>query len=269
MRERPVIDIGFTGTQIGMTAAQAEGVWRLLYPLVFRGHHGDCIGSDATFDEIARRAPGFRGMSIYPCDIADKRAFCRVDPARDVVHPPRAPLTRNDDIVKVSAAMIGAPKSSREELRSGTWATVRRARAAGKPIAIVFPNGAVAYDGAAWPTPAPTSVAVDLDRLVVNVRHALCDVYVGRPSDWGNPYSHENDTLARWRVASRAEAIARYEEWLLAKPALLARLPELRGRVLGCWCHPLPCHAMVLARYANIGVAAPSGSALAAAGFSS
>jgi Domain of unknown function (DUF4326) len=32
----------------------------------------------------------------------------------------------------------------------------------------------------------------------------------------------------------------------------LARLPELcGGKVLLCWCHPLPCHGDLLAKLAN------------------
>jgi hypothetical protein len=34
-------------------------------------------------------------------------------------------------------------------------------------------------------------------------------------------------------------------------PDLLARLPELRGKVLGCWCHPEQCHGDTLAELAN------------------
>ncbi|RLS30096.1 MAG: DUF4326 domain-containing protein [Planctomycetota bacterium] len=45
----------------------------------------------------------------------------------------------------------------------------------------------------------------------------------------------------------RAEVVERYREWILTKPELLARLPELRGRVLACWCgHDEDCHADVL-----------------------
>lgn len=76
-------------------------------------------------------------------------------------------------------------------------------------------------------------------------------MYVGRGSPFGNPFTHGESRLAQFRVATRAEAIARYEDWLLQQPELVARLPELRGKVLGCWCAPLPCHAEVLARYAN------------------
>lgn len=96
---------------------------------------------------------------------------------------------------------------------------------------------------------------------VVNIRTCRVDttrpdyVYVGRGkgSPWGNPFSHLSGTLARFQVASREEAIAKYEEWLLEQPELLKRLPELRGKVLGCWCKPLACHGDVLARLADEG----------------
>lgn len=88
--------------------------------------------------------------------------------------------------------------------------------------------------------------------LVVNCRSSGYDVYIGRPSIWGNPFSHlPKKTLAAFRVETRDEAIARYEEWLMAQPHLLDALKTLRGKVLGCWCAPLACHGDVLARLAN------------------
>lgn len=71
-----------------------------------------------------------------------------------------------------------------------------------------------------------------------------CDVYVGRPGIWGNPYVVGRD-------GTRDEVIAKYEEYLDRTPRLLRRLPELRGRNLTCWCAPLSCHADVLLRRAN------------------
>ena len=59
-------------------------------------------------------------------------------------------------------------------------------------------------------------------------------VYVGRPTKWGNPYSHKDGTLAKYKVATVAEAIHAYEKFLLASPELLASLGELRGRDLVC-----------------------------------
>jgi len=90
-------------------------------------------------------------------------------------------------------------------------------------------------------------------KLVVNLRNAKYDVLIDRTTKWGNPFTHEvaKKTRAQVVVSTRAEAIARYEEWLKAQPALMAALPELRGKVLGCWCSPLPCHGDVLARLAN------------------
>jgi hypothetical protein len=88
--------------------------------------------------------------------------------------------------------------------------------------------------------------------LVVHCKKSAYDVYIGRPGPWGNPFSHQAGTLAKFRVASRDEAVSKYEEWLLAQPELVARAKaELRGKVLGCWCSPQSCHGHVLARIAN------------------
>jgi len=88
--------------------------------------------------------------------------------------------------------------------------------------------------------------------LVVHCKREAYDVYIGRPSEWGNPFSHLSVSAAKWRVATREEAIRKYEEWLLEQPDLLERVRrELRGKVLGCWCAPLACHGHVLARVAN------------------
>jgi hypothetical protein len=89
--------------------------------------------------------------------------------------------------------------------------------------------------------------------LVVNLRNTAYDVDITRATKWGNPYTHEKDkrTLAKHVVATRAEAIAKYEEWVKQQPHLMAALPSLKGKVLGCWCKPLACHGDVLARLAN------------------
>lgn len=79
---------------------------------------------------------------------------------------------------------------------------------------------------------------------VVHCKRNRYDVYIGRPSIWGNPFVLEID-------GRRREVIAKYEEWIKTQPHLMARLPELRGKVLGCFCVPLPCHGHVLARLAD------------------
>lgn len=91
-----------------------------------------------------------------------------------------------------------------------------------------------------------------MNPLVVNCRRDKYDVYVGRPSPFGNPFSHLAGTRAIYRVGSRNEAIDSYSRWVMAQPALVARIKrELRGKVLGCHCAPQRCHGEVLARIAN------------------
>lgn len=86
---------------------------------------------------------------------------------------------------------------------------------------------------------------------VVHCKKQKFDVYIGRPSKWGNPYSHKEGTLARYKVATREEAIAQYKSHLMASPDLLDDLKELRGKVLGCWCKPESCHGDILANFAD------------------
>jgi hypothetical protein len=88
---------------------------------------------------------------------------------------------------------------------------------------------------------------------VVNLRTGLpFDVYIGRPSIWANPFSHRPSSYPGViRVATRMEAIERHAEWIMTQHHLLDRLPELCGKVLGCWCSPLKCHGHTLVRLAN------------------
>ena len=79
---------------------------------------------------------------------------------------------------------------------------------------------------------------------IVHCKRESYDVYVGRPSKWGNPFVIGKD-------GTREQVIAQYERWLQTQPTLLASLPELRNKVLACWCKPLPCHGDVLLRLAN------------------
>jgi len=99
--------------------------------------------------------------------------------------------------------------------------------------------------------------------LIVHVNHAPYDVYIGRrvrnrsdlqPTGWGNPFRVGKD-------GSREEVMAKFVEWIQTQPQLLERVPELRGKVLGCWCAPAEglsptldgviCHGQILAALAN------------------
>ena len=63
-----------------------------------------------------------------------------------------------------------------------------------------------------------------------------------------NTFSSKDGTLARYRVGSTPEAIQRYEEWIESQPQLIEELKTLKGKILGCWCKPKPCHGDVLVK---------------------
>lgn len=77
------------------------------------------------------------------------------------------------------------------------------------------------------------------------------DVYIGRGSKWGNPFTYRDGTTAKYKVASREEAVEKFREWILTQPELLADLHELKGKVLCCYCAPKACHGHVLAEMAD------------------
>jgi hypothetical protein len=131
------MNIGFTGTQQGMTAKQRESLANLLRHYYDTNgarefHHGDCIGADAEAHEVAV-AIGYR-IVIHPPTNPYKRAF-----KSGTVRPAKTYLDRNHDIVDESDVMVATPKSTVEELRSGTWATIRYTRKSGKHLHILAP----------------------------------------------------------------------------------------------------------------------------------
>ena len=84
----------------------------------------------------------------------------------------------------------------------------------------------------------------ELHTKVVNIRNESYDIYIGRSGNgvtsiWGNPFSIGKD-------GTRSEVIQKYRDWLLTQPQLLAILPTLKGKRLGCFCKPKECHGDVL-----------------------
>ncbi len=81
---------------------------------------------------------------------------------------------------------------------------------------------------------------------VVHVNFAY-DVYIGREnkrrmlpqSKWANPFQIGPD-------GTRKDVIEKYRIWIIMQVDLLACLHELKGKRLGCWCHPKECHGHVL-----------------------
>ena len=110
--------VGFTGTRHGMSGIQKDQLAKVLrlMPGGFVFHHGAAQGADTQAAEIAG--------GYTPTVVA---------------HPaePGKELARNRVIVANSDILIAAPRTDKEELRSGTWATVRYARQAGIPVVML------------------------------------------------------------------------------------------------------------------------------------
>ena len=75
-------------------------------------------------------------------------------------------------------------------------------------------------------------------------------VYIGRSmvhyvkgavgSKWANPYKGDKQ--------GREKRIQKYEEHLRNTPELIDNIMELDGKIIGCWCHPEPCHGDVIVK---------------------
>lgn len=79
---------------------------------------------------------------------------------------------------------------------------------------------------------------------VVHMYKEPYDVRIDRHTIWGNPFIIGKD-------GTRFMVIEKYRAWIQTQPHLLARLPELKGKTLGCWCKPGMCHGDVLAELAD------------------
>lgn len=83
-------------------------------------------------------------------------------------------------------------------------------------------------------------------------RQLAGDIYIGRGSIWGNPFTHikHKETQAQFVVSSRKEALKQYREYLLNNKLLLSKLHELRDKRLFCWCVPKhKCHGEIIIEF--------------------
>lgn len=80
---------------------------------------------------------------------------------------------------------------------------------------------------------------------VVHCRKEPYDVYIGRPSPWGNTYVIGKD-------GTRKEVIAKHRTHVMSDPRKLRDIRrKLKGKVLGRWCAPKACHGDILLEIAN------------------
>jgi hypothetical protein len=135
--------IGFTGTRKGLTEKQKRNLTQTLLKLQpTEFHHGCCNGADLQAEEIVVE---LILMGDLDCVIHQhppiNMGFAEVRKFRieTVVHEPELYIQRNHSIVDASYALIGCPETKEEQLRSGTWATIRYARKQKKPVITLHP----------------------------------------------------------------------------------------------------------------------------------
>lgn len=126
-----IIKLGFTGNRHGLSSEQKVQIKLILdkYDNIIVSH-GDCIGSDTDFHNICvnyrNEYPNKKiKIHIYPPNKSILRAFNK----GDLIMDEKPYLQRNLDIIKNSSILIACPvNKNKEELRSGTWSTIRRAK---------------------------------------------------------------------------------------------------------------------------------------------
>lgn len=137
--------IGFTGTRNGMTYEQKRAICECLELYLELGyrevHHGMCIGADADFHELAASY----SFIIHGHPGVNRSGKCntRADLKGLFIYKEEPFIVRDKHIVNQSTLLMATPATPIEELRSGTWATIRYARMVRKFIIIVNPDGSI------------------------------------------------------------------------------------------------------------------------------
>jgi hypothetical protein len=130
--------VGFTGTRKGMNERQLNQLALMLICLHTgrpgarnEFHFGGARGADLE----ARAAAVEHAFEIvwHPCPgvVADEQT------AGEHWRKVLPPLVRNQRIVDAVSVLLAAPHTDKEALRSGTWATIRYARAKGIPVVML------------------------------------------------------------------------------------------------------------------------------------
>lgn len=137
--------VGFTGTKRGMNSLQQQKVYDYFeesHPTEF--HHGVCVGADEQAHRIANEVFGISIIGHPPINLKYV-APLHVSGFLCILEN-KEYLKRNHDIVDACDVLLATPGELAEQLRSGTWATIRYARKMKKPIVIIRPDGEYVYE---------------------------------------------------------------------------------------------------------------------------
>lgn len=150
---------GVTGSRRGPSIVQMETLQAVFARCRIDGGvpgvlvHGACVGVDITAAILAY----CRGWRVHALPAADADAGMwrdlRAERHAHVVEPPAPPLERNRRIVDLCSRLLALPAHPEDDprsARSGTWATIRYARAQGRSVLTVMPDGS--HIDAGWRT---------------------------------------------------------------------------------------------------------------------
>ena len=98
-------------------------------------HNGDCMNADHLL-ACAWRLLGGK-IHLHPPSAPGYRAWFDADETEI----PMEYMKRNQSIVDASACLLAMPKDMHETMRSGTWATVRRALKSRISVYVIWPDG--------------------------------------------------------------------------------------------------------------------------------
>ena len=86
---------------------------------------------------------------------------------------------------------------------------------------------------------------------VVNIRYAACDVYIGRAGHGEDGYFRNPFRLLPGM--SRGATLDRYRSYFYGRlrtdTEFRRRIHALKGKRLGCFCKPYPCHGDIIKEY--------------------
>lgn len=134
--------IGVTGTRSGMNEHQYKELMDEMKMVLTESsltnqsvevHHGDCVGVDVEFAEIAKEL-GFKTI-CHPPEKNELRAFHKSDEIRE----PKSYFARNRNIVDECDLLIVIPYQDSHQTSGGTWYTHDYAVKKQKPVYVIFP----------------------------------------------------------------------------------------------------------------------------------
>lgn len=153
--DRPVSSVSFTGTAGALSRAERVFIRAVLVRIrADRYVTGGADGVDTTVHFAAAQLwPDAKHLVLAPRAPWSERVAsgAQIEFAPEGRSVSDAYMRRNDQLVAASPLLVAFPRSGVEKLRSGTWATIRRARKAGLEVRI-FPLSDASFK-AAWIRP--------------------------------------------------------------------------------------------------------------------